>query len=216
MKPDYDRAATKAMELLVKFGIDSAPIDPFPIIRETPDTVLVTFTEFSDDVGIARSKLMNTPDAFSSVRLIDGKQQYIIAYNKKLGEHNHSLHCALARELGHAILGHDGSLPYDVRMEEVRCFHHHLLCPRPLVNLIQASGIRLTNAALNFMTGCNEQCLESMRTLPETHVPAELNRQVRDQFMDYFMNHFECQRVRKLTDGTALAYFGTYMTGYEE
>jgi hypothetical protein len=34
--------------------------------------------------------------------------------------------------------------------------------------------------------------------------------------MDYFMNHFECQRVRAREDGTALADLGTYMDGYEE
>ena len=218
--PDYTNAAVKAAETLVRFGIDSAPVNPIPMILNTPGVTLVSFTEFADNVGIERKELMKrvtgSPDAFSSVIMEGDSMRYIIAYNKLLGENNHSLHCALAREYGHVVLGHDGSLPYDVRMEEVRCFHHHLLSPRALIHLIQVSGIRLTTATLNFMTGCNDQCLSSMRTLPEVHVPADLNRAVRDQFMDYFFNHFECQRVRTISDGSALADFGTYMKGYEE
>lgn len=219
--PDYDKAATKAAETLVRFGIDSAPINPIPMILGMSDIVtLVTFSELSENIGINRQDLMNkvsaAPDAFSSVSVDDGSLKYIIAYNAKLGVNNHSLHCALARELGHVLLQHDGSLPYDVRMEEVRCFHHHLLAPRPLIHMIQATGIRLTSATLNFMTGCNDQCLTSMRRLPATHVPASLNSAIRNQFMEYFMNHFECQRIRALDDGTSLADFGSYMDGYVE
>lgn len=219
--PDYQKAATRALETLIRFGIDSAPINPIPMILGMPeDVTLVTYSQLSDDCGVKRTDLIRkvsfAPDAFSSAIVVDGKRQYIIAYNKKLGENNHSLHCALARELGHVILGHDGSLPYDVRMEEVRCFHHHLLAPRPLIYMIQAAGIRLTTATLNFITGCNEQCLSSMRKLPAVEVPVDLNRAVRDQFMEYFFNHFEVQRVRAVNDGTALADFGTYMEGYEE
>ena len=219
--PDYQKAATRALETLVRFGVDSAPINPIPMILSMPDAVtLVTYSQLSDDTGVNRMDLIRkaayAPDAFSSANLIDGKRHYIIAYNKKLGENNHSLHCALARELGHVILGHDGSLPYDVRMEEVRCFHHHLLAPRPLIHMIQASGIRLTTATLNFITGCNDQCLSSMRTIPAVETPSDLNRAVRDQFNEYFFNHFEVQRVRTANDGTALADFGTYMEGYKE
>lgn len=219
--PDYDKAATRAAETLLRFGINSAPINPIPMILGMPDVVtLVTFSDLSDNIGIKRQDLMKkvaaAPDAFSSVSVVDGELKYIIAYNAKLGENNHSLHCALAREFGHVMLQHDGSLPYDVCMEEVRCFHHHLLCPRPLIHLIQSAGIRITSATLNFMTGCNDQCLASMKTLPATHVPAFLNEAIRDFFKEYFINHFECQRVRSLNDGTALADFGTYMDGYEE
>jgi hypothetical protein len=219
--PDYTRAATLAAETLIRFGINAAPINPIPMIMQMPELVtLVSYTQLSNDIGIKRQELMRTiasaPDAFSSVEIKDGKAHYIIAYNQKLGDNNHSLHCALAREFGHIILGHDGSRPYEVRQEEARCFHHHLLAPRALIHMIQASGIRLTTAALNFMTGCNEQCVSSMRHLPAVDVPAELNRALVKQFFDYFMNHFECQRIRALDDGSALADLGTYMDGYME
>lgn len=220
-KPDYDKAAIKAAETLIRFGIDSAPINPISMIQQMPNEVqLYSFTDFADKNGIPRQDLMKTvsfsSDAFSSSIMVDGKLKHIIACNMKLGTNNHSLHCALAREFGHVVLGHDGSLPYDVRMEEVRCFHHHLLAPRALIHMIQSSGIRLTTATMNFLTGCNDQCLASMRTIPKTHVPAELNRAVRDQMKEYFYNHFELQRVRSSNDGTALADFGTYMEGYAE
>ena len=47
-------------------------------------------------------------------------------------------------------------------------------------------------------------------------VPAELNKQVAEQFMPYVMNLFEYQKYASLKDGSALADLGAYMDYYEE
>ena len=76
--------------------------------------------------------------------------------------------------------------------------------------------MRLTTDVFNNITSCNDYCLFCIRRQPGVHVPPELNRQVRDQFMPYIKNFFEYQRHASVKDGSALVDLGTYMDGYEE
>ena len=153
-------------------------------------------------------------DAFTSVNYKYGKPQYLVTFNQRLPFA--LIQRGLARELGHIMLGHDGSRPESVRNDEAKCFAHHLLVPRALIHAIQASGIRFTVEVLGNLTGCYDYCLTCMRKQPAVHVPADLNRAVRSQFMPHIINFFEYQRYASLKDGSALADFGTYMDGYEE
>ena len=219
MTPDYEKAATKAAEILVKYGINSAPVTPLPILKQIPGVIVMSYASMSDSIGEDRKCVISmfgegNQDAFTSVNIIDGKPHYIVTYNQRLSVNLYQR--ALARELGHIVLGHDGSLPEDVRMEEAKCFANHLLCPRALIYAIRESGLRLTVDALGNLTGCYDYCLSCMRKIPATHVPAELNRQIRDQFYPYFAEFFEFHRVAMRHDGSALADFGTYMDGYKE
>jgi len=219
MTPDYLRAATKAAETLIKFGIDSAPVSPLPILKKTPGVLVVSYQKMSDDMDQDRRCVIDTfgeknQDAFTSVNLKDGKKLYIVTFNQKLSQV--FVQRALARELGHIVLGHDGSRPEDVREEEAKCFANHLLAPRALIHMIQASGLRLTEEVLGSLTECYHHCLSCMRKIPPVTVSPDLNRLVRDQFMQYFKNFFEFQRYAAHADGSALADLGTYMDGYEE
>ena len=219
MTPDYLLAATKATETLIKFRIDSAPVSPFPILKRIPGVLVVSYQTMSDDMDQDRQCMINTfgeknQDAFTSVNLKDGKKLYIVTYNQKLSQV--FVQRALARELGHIILGHDGSRPEDVRNEEAKCFANHLLAPRALIHMIQASNLRLTEEVLGSLTGCYHHCLSCMRKIPPVTVSPDLNRLVRDQFKPYFLNFFEFQRYASHSDGSALADLGTYMDGYEE
>ena len=219
MKPDYQSAAMKATEILIKHGIKAAPVDPLPILKNTPGVLVVSFEEMSNDMGMDRNCVISMfgndcRDAFTSVNLIDGKKQYLVTYNARLPFH--IIQRALARELGHIVLGHDGSRPEEVRMEEAKCFAHHLLCPRPLIHAIHATGIRLTTEVIGSITSFNDHCLFCLRRTPATDIPAELNRKIRDNMMPYITNFFEFQRSVMHKDGSALADLGTYMEGYAE
>ena len=218
-QPDYQSAAIKAAEVLIQYGICTAPVDPLPILKSWPGVFVVSFTEMSEHLGINRQDLVSicgndNQDAVTSVHLSGDSVRYIVAYNQRLPFH--IVKRALARELGHIALGHDGTRPEDVRNEEARCFAHHLLCPRALIHSVQASNLRLTTELLGNMTGFYDLCLSCVRKTPGVSVPAELNRKVRDQFKPYFMNLFEFQRYASSKDGSALADLGTYMDGYEE
>ena len=219
MTPDYDRAATAAAEILIKYGISTAPVDPIPIFKKADNFNVVTFTEMSKMIGISRTDLVSTfeaenHDAVTSVYLKNGKKHYIVAYNMRLPQY--IVQRALAREMGHIVLDHDGTRPEDVRNAEALCFAHHLLCPRALIHAIQAAGFRITTEVLGNTTGCYERCLIGMRKTPATHVPADLNRRIRDQFADYLADFIDFQSYLSQEDDSMIANFGTFMDGYEE
>ena len=219
MTPDFDRAATAAAEVLIKYGICTAPVDPIPIFKKADGFNVVTFTEMSRLIGVDRSDVLSAfsaenHDAVSSAYLKDGHPHYLVAYNMRLPAY--LIQRALAREMGHIVLGHDGSRPEDVRNAEALCFAHHLLCPRALIHAIQASGAKITVEVLGNTTGCYERCLVGMRHEPATHVAPELNRKVRDQFADYVAEFLDFQSFLSREDDSMIANFGTFMDGYEE
>ena len=219
MTPDFEKAALKATETLIRHNIGTAPIDALHILKNTPGVLVKTFAEISEEKNIDRKDILDTlgcknQDAITTVMLDDSDLKYVVAYNRMLSAG--IVNRALARELGHILLGHDGTRPEEVRQEEAKCFAHHLLCPRPLIHLIQATGIRLTVEALGNITGFYDHCLSCIRKQPAVSVPAKLNKQVAGQFMPYVMNLFEYQRYASLKDGSALADLGAYMEGYEE
>ena len=219
MTPDYENAAIKATETLIKFGINSAPVDPLPILKKIPGVLVMSFEDMSKKAQMERKDVLDmfgcdNQDAVTTVFRNDGGLRYVVTYNRILPAS--IVDRALARELAHIILGHDGSKPEDVRNEEARCFAKHLLIPRPLIHAIQATGIRITTEVMNNLTGCNDYCVSCMRKLPPVHVPAELNRAVRDLMLPYVLNFFEYEQHNDHPDGSALADLGNYMEGYEE
>ena len=219
MTPDFDRAATAAAEILIKYGISTAPVDPIPIFKKADGFNVVTFTEMSRLIGVDRADLLSAfdaenHDAVSSAYLKEGHPHYLVAYNMRLPAY--LVQRALAREMGHLVLGHDGSRPEDVRNAEAICFAHHLLCPRALIHAIQESGTKITVEVLGNTTGCYERCLVGMRHQPATHVPADLNRKIHEQFADYIAEFLDFQSFLSQEDDSMIANFGTFMDGYEE
>ena len=219
MTPDFDRAATAAAEVLIKYGISTAPVDPIPIFKKADGFNVITFTEMSRLVGVDRDDILSTfdvenHDAVSTVYLKNGKKHYLVAYNMRLPQY--LIQRALAREMGHIVLGHDGTRPQAVRNAEAICFAHHLICPRALVHAIQESGLKITTEVLGNTTGCYERCLIGMRREPATHVPAELNRKVHEQFAEYISEFLGFQSFLSQADDSMIANFGTFMDGYEE
>lgn len=219
MTPDYQKAATAALETLIKFNVKTAPVDPLPMLKSFPNVQLRSYQELSDCSGIPREKLvtifgLKNQDAATTVLLQDGQPFYIVAYNMKLSFA--LIQRALARELGHIVLGHDGSLPDEIRTAEARFFAHHLLTPRPLIKAIQESGILFTVELLGNATGCYEHCLSCMREHPGVRVDPALNRQVRDQFADYVKNFLSFELLLSLDDMSRVAFFGHFMDDYEE
>lgn len=218
MMPDLENAALRAAETLVKYQITTAPVSPLPIIKSLPGVILLSFTELSARVGIDRQNALGmfgegNQDAATTVITHNGQLRYVVTYNQRLPFY--MLQRAIARELGHIVLGHDGSRPDDVRTAEAVHFARHLLCPRPLVRAVQDSGVPLTAELLGNMTGCFERCIAGLRVTPGSHVPAELNRQIRSQFADY-VDELLAFHAAIGSDPSAPADLGTYMDNYAE
>ena len=216
MTPDHNKAARLAAETLVKYGISTSPISPLPMLERMDNVIAASFSDISTSSGIRWNALLpifgKNRDAVTSLHTEDGHSVYVVAYNSLLPFS--MIQRALARELGHIVMRHEGTSPENTA--EAETFARHLLCPRPLIHAIQVTGIRITEDFLANMTGVFGQFLLDLRRTPETFVPAGLNRFVRSQFMPFIMNIFDFFRTVMPSDGSALVDFGSYMDGYEE
>ena len=216
MMPDYNKAATKAAECLIKYNVKSSPVSPLPILEEMDDVIVVSFSDMGNASGLNKRDIMplfgKNRDAVTSVHTENGRPFYVVAYDSLLPFA--MIQRALAREMGHIVLRHTGCS--EENTAEALCFAAHFLCPRPLVHAIQATCLRLSVDLLANLTGVFDQALQSMRRLPLTAVPAGLNRFVRNQFMPFVLNFFEYYQSVLPSDGSAVADFGSFMDGYEE
>ena len=219
MTPNLERAATAAAETIIKYRVSSAPVSPLKILKSCPGVIVLSFTDMAAEIGMDRQSLIDrydsrNKDAVTLVKQISGRLRYIVTYNQRMPEY--ILQRAIARELGHIVLGHDGSRPEDVRTAEALCFARHLLCPRPLIRSLQDSGIPFTIEMLGSITGCYERCLVDIQHTDGVRVPPELNRLVRDQFSDYVSNIIDCRSIFTTHDCSMQVNFGTYMDLYSE
>ena len=216
MNPDYNKAAVKAAETLIKYGVKTSPVSPLPILEQMDNVIVTSFAEMCDSSGISPCDMKplfgKNQDAVSSIHTENGKSWYVVAYNSLLPFS--MVQHALAREMGHIVLRHEGSSPEN--SAEAICFAQHLLCPRPLIHAIQATNIRLTTDVLAKLTGIFDQCLSCIRRTPGAAVPSSINRFVRGQFMPFVLNYFDYYVSVLPEDGSAIADFGTYMDEYEE
>ena len=216
---DIDKAATAAAETLLKYHVSFAPVIPLPILKSLPNVLVLSFAEMASRIGIDRKNIITTlgsdnRDVVTTVTGINGKLRYFVAYNQRLPFY--MLQRALARELGHIIMEHDGTKPEEVRQEEALYFARHFLCPRPLIKALQDNIKPLTIETVGNVTGCYERCLLGIRRTPGAHTPAGLNRKLKEQFSDYINNFLDCQTILTNNDITDIADFGTYMDNYTE
>ena len=220
MVPNFDLAATKAMELLISNNVTETPIPSMPILLNYPGVRVMSFAGLSDLAEIERSDLIpmfgwNQDAVTLRLEMPLNDVRYVVIYNMQL-PHEEIRRC-IARELGHIVLGHDGQTrPMDVRMAEALCFAHHLLTPRPIISMIRSSGIPFTMNVLAHTTGCSADCVDELRTIPCAHVPADLNLRVRDLFAPHILEYIRFHTLAPKPDSSPVIDFGTYMDGYEE
>ena len=218
MIPDFDRAATAAMQILIDNQITETPIASTQILLNYPHVRVMSFANMADAQEINRSDLIPlfgiNQDA-ATFRLDMDDVQYMVIFNIKLPFED--IRRAIARELGHIVLGHDGQTrSTEVRRAEALCFAHHLLTPRPIVNMIQQSAIPFTLNVLVHTTGCSADCVEEIREIPGTNVSQELNRKVKELFEPHISEYIRFHQSANKPDNSPLIDFGTYMDGYQE
>ena len=217
--PNLERAATAASETLIKYHVTSAPVAPLRLVKSIPGVIVLSFTELASGIGMERRDLLDQyggmgKDAFTLVKEVGGKLRYFVGYNMLLPDY--LLQRAIAREMGHIVLQHDGSRPEGVRMAEAMFYARHLLCPRPLIRAIQDADIPITVETLGLITGCYERCLVGLQASHGVRVAPELNRIIREQFSAYVQNFTDCRAILTANDGSPLVNFGSYMDNYEE
>ena len=221
MNPNYEKAATKALEILRDSGITETPIFPLPILKNYPGVRVMSFSEMAYENGIERTNLIplfgKNQDAatflFNNPCIED--VNYIVIYNMQLTFER--IRKAAARELGHIVLGHDGiTRPTDVRFAESMAFAFNLLCPRPILNMLIEGGVPLTMNVLKDTIGCSEECVEGMRGIPGVYTPEELNRHVRGLFEPHISEYIRFYNSWRVKDSSPVADLGHYMNDYKE
>ena len=220
MKPDYDRAATAATQLLIDHCVTETPIIPLPILLKFQGVRVISFSRMANEANTERDELIplfvsNQDAATFKLGMSINDVEYVVVYNARLPYE--IIWRALARELGHIVLGHDGvTRPMKVRQAEAMCFAHHLLSPRPILHLLQQSGLPLTMNVLADTTGCIDECVYDMQKIPGAHVPAEMNRRVRDQFARGIREYTRFHQASHKIDRSPVVDLGSFMEGYEE
>ena len=219
--PDFDLAATSAMNILREKGLTETPVNPLPILEAIPGVRVMPFTRMAADAGMERHELVpmfgSNQDAATFHLDLKGFDdvRYVVVYNMRLPYD--IVWRGIARELGHIVLGHDGTVRTpEARMAEALCFAHHLLTPRPVLNLMLQSGMPLTQSALSETTGCSAECVVDMRRIPGARVDPELNRQIRDQFSNHINEYIRFHLSSPMRDQSPVLDLGTFMDGYEE
>ena len=218
MIPDYDRAATLAMETLIANAITETPIDSLSILLKHPGVRVMSFTHFATKAGMERSDLVplfgeNQDAATFKLGMNINDIDYVVVYNMRLPYE--IIMRGVARELGHIVLGHDGvTRPTDVRKAEAMCFAHHLISPRPIIKMLQEE-LPLTMNVLTATTGCSDECVDDLRMTPGVHIPAEMNRAVRDLFSRGIGEYIRFYKAAKI-DHSPVLDLGSYMDFYEE
>ena len=219
--PDYDLAATRAMEILRDHRITETPITPLPVLLDLDGVRVMPFTKMAEDAGKERHELIpmfgSNSDAATFHLNMPGMDdiRYVVVYNMRLPFE--IIWRGIARELGHIVLGHDGrARSPEIRMAEALCFAHHLLTPRPILRIFQESGLQLTLSEFAETTGCSSECVDDMRKIPCAHVPAELNRQVKSQFAPHVLEYINFHKLSPMADRSPVIDVGTFMDGYEE
>ena len=209
---NYTNAAVAATETLIKNAVTRFPLDPLPILESMSNVMVMSFADLSDSAGISRRELMplfgKSLDAVTSF----SNGAYIVAYNSILPFS--MIQRALARELGHIVLGHKGYSEDNIA--EAMGYAYHLLCPRPLIHSMKATCLRVTTDLVANITGMFDQSIVAMRRIPGTDVPVNLNRFIRNQITPFVTNIFEFCQTTFMNDGSAVADFGSFMDGYKE
>lgn len=116
MKTDLATAAQKAHEIRARFG----DMEPLCILKNMYNVQVYSFADVAKKTGETRDAIIaafNEPcDAIS----IYSAGKYIVVYNQRMPFD--IVRKALARELGHIVLGHDGTRPEEVRNTEAEHF----------------------------------------------------------------------------------------------
>ena len=112
MEPDFKKAEQKAKELR-EAGADC----PLQMLKKLHNVAAVSFANASERYGICREALISMFDVCNQDAITIFKNgSYLVIYNQELP--CKIIKHAVARELGHIVMEHDGSRTEDVRMEE--------------------------------------------------------------------------------------------------
>lgn len=140
MNLNYEVIASKAAKIAAAYSSN----DPLSILQSLPNVLLVpfntTYTYISPSFKYAL--VVKDQDALTMVNDLDDNKQYIVIYNKDIPPFN--LRFALARELGHIVLGNDDR-------SEANFFACQLISPAPVSKVKFRPAMKTISASFKSM-----------------------------------------------------------------
>ena len=141
-RPNYHRATRSAYRTLLAAGIDRLPVNVVEICARCHDTTLVSFRTARGIMGWDFDPFFEGPSrtALTIRRWLDGRAYHTIIWNdEEISITSGQGRFAVAHELAHVILRHQGGR-HPAMEAEADLFAQHLLCPRPVLDVLQPSG----------------------------------------------------------------------------
>lgn len=147
MKPNYNKAVKKSINVLMDFGFYTIPIDLDIIFKKYKRTIRkCSYTKFASKRNLSIEEVCEYFESDLGACAYDRKtERYVIYYNDTQGK-NGLDRFTIAHELGHVFLNHYAEVDsnvllrkpmpeekYDKFEKEANCFARNLLAPVPLV-----------------------------------------------------------------------------------
>lgn len=171
--------ASMAYKCLLRLKISALPVRPQALLSLCRNTVLYTYDEATEILGLKPVEFERTYGAMDAFTLradmSDGTRRYLVCY--RADGNRARMNFTLAHELGHIVLGHSGTAPGEEG--EADQFASHLLCPRPVLRRLVTEGegdtLRQRVAAMCYVSAAAAQkALEDL----ETNVDPDLEKRL--------------------------------------
>lgn len=173
--PDYYKATNKAYNLLIQQRTLELPINLNALINlHQQNTKLVTYSQMAARFSMALSEYnLTAPSEFGFT--IKKKDKNIILYNEEKGYYTNRF--TIAHEIGHIELGHKDEDSAAER--EANCFARNLLCPVPLIESFNITGIEAYREWFHISDPMAENCMKNLSS-DQYYIDSQLYRTVED------------------------------------
>lgn len=140
-RPNYHHATRQAYRVLITTGVDTLPVDVADLCRRCRNTQVLSFREarhkFDDFEPLCDGPSLM---AFTLRRIAGGQIHNLILWNdEEMRPGSGLFRFSLAHELGHIVLRHADGAGYVAELE-ANVFAQHLLCPRPVLDVLQPAS----------------------------------------------------------------------------
>ena len=173
--PNLARAARMAYRALLARSAGTLPVDPLDFLQACRNTRVLTLQAAAEALGVPAEDLAGLFAAGVAAVTLQQRDAeraaYIVVYRPEGNPAR--LRFTLAHELGHRILGHEGSDP--AAEAEADCFASHLLCPEPaLQQLLARFGGRIAPEQIAAACYVSYGCALTVLRRERPDLPADL------------------------------------------
>lgn len=192
-KANYKRATNAAYRLLLSQPF-SPSVDVFSLIGQYPNCRLLTYRQAVRLFGFTKEHLEGVSTyGFSIVR---GEKRFIL-YNDEVPFS--CIRFTLAHELGHMVLGHLREEDEELE-KEANCFARNLLCPQPVVKVLNLTDKDEYMAIFNVSAQMASVSLR-LRWIDNANIYSDLYGEIERRFILWKCTANRLLKIRQIQAG---------------